>query len=176
MTSPVRGSFHAFLPVARPTKFATVIVALSPYSSQWNVPSDVLISASSLSPVPGRSLTYSARSAATGSRTVSADDGSAGGGLGVSGCGLLGGASAPALPLPSVVALGLPSVGLPSVGLPSVFAVSSVLVSDGFLCSHAPPATASAAISVIRVQVVMARNMAQRPCRCKSGDIPVTGR
>src|SRR5437868_13441541 len=64
------GFCHAFLPVARPTKLATVIGALSPSSSQWIVPIEVSIVALS-GPDPDRSLVYSARSAAVGGRSSS---------------------------------------------------------------------------------------------------------
>src|SRR5689334_6292216 len=79
---PVLGFCQGFLPVARPTKFATVIGALSANRSQWNVP--MLVSIVALSwPVPGMSLVYSVRSAAVGGRTVSPPAGAAGGALGL---------------------------------------------------------------------------------------------
>ena len=43
---------------------------MSPNSSQWIVPSEVSIVAASLVPLPWSCLTYSARSLATGARTV----------------------------------------------------------------------------------------------------------
>src|SRR5689334_12113705 len=71
------GLCHAFLPVARPTKLATVIGALSANSSQWNVPRLVSIAAVS-GPLPGMSAVYVARSAAVGGRTVLSAAGAAG--------------------------------------------------------------------------------------------------
>src|SRR5258705_13197251 len=64
---PLLGSVHGFLPVARPTKLATVIGTWSPNRVQWMVPWLVSKVATS-GPEPGRALVYSARSAATGGR------------------------------------------------------------------------------------------------------------
>src|SRR5688500_11129562 len=75
----VFGSVHAFLPVASPTKFATVIGALSGNSSQLMVPFVVSKTASSFVPLPGRPFVYSARSAAVGGRTSPGGGGGAGG-------------------------------------------------------------------------------------------------